>query len=528
MRQFFKKLFSRFSFVALAIILLFLFFVLLFAGAIYVAEEIAAYYIAGETAKAWFRLGANVLLWLVIAVTAVHAANRDMIPEAKLPWVMCIIGLNLLGVATYIVFSHTHATRRQRRRYGELVRLSAPYAGRSVSEEELAFEIGERAAIGEALYRATPSAVPYGNTKTEYFPSGESFANRLLADLESAKQYIFLEYFIIAKGELWSAVLDVLKRKVKEGVEVKVMYDDVGSMSRVHVRYHKTLKKAGIDAKKFLPFIPVVSNVHNNRDHRKIAVIDGNIGYTGGINLADEYVNRKGRFGHWKDTAVRLEGEGVKPMILMFLRMFYLHGKTAQDFARYLPERYETFENEGFVQVYGDGPRPLYARQVGEDVYLNILNSAKRYVWITTPYLIIDYRMREALCMASQRGVDVRIVTPHIPDKKIPFALTRSNYLALIRAGVKIYEYSPGFMHAKSFLSDDEIGVVGTINLDYRSLMHHFENAVLMYKTRALEGLKADMEGVFSISALQTEEDAKRNVVSRTVCEIAKLFAPLF
>ena len=208
--------------------------------------------------------------------------------------------------------------------------------------------------------------------------------------------------------------------------------------------------------------------------------------------------------------------------------MFYLRGKRSADFSKYIPASYESFENEGFVQVYGDGPRPLYERQIGEDVYLNILNGAKRYVWITTPYLIIDYRMREALCMAAQRGVDVRIVTPHVPDKKIPFALTRSNYLVLIRSGVKIYEYTPGFMHAKSFLSDDEIGVIGTINLDYRSLMHHFEDAVLMYKTRALAGLKSDMEGVFSISALQTEADAERNVVSRTVCEIAKLFAPLF
>ena len=527
MKRFFKKLFSRFSFVALTIILLFTLFVLVFAGGVYFAEEVAAYYINGVAAE-WFRWGARVLLWLLVAATAVHAANRDMLPETKLPWVLCIVGLNFFGVAIYIVFSHTRATRKQRRRYGELSLQSEPYSKRNVSREELAFEMGSRADTSEALFRANRFALPYRNTKTEYFPSGESFANRLLGDLEDAKEYIFLEYFIIARGGLWNAVLDVLKRKVKEGVEVKVMYDDIGSMSRVHVRYDKTLKKAGIDAKKFLPFIPVVSNLHNNRDHRKIAVIDGKIGYTGGVNLADEYVNRGGRFGHWKDTAVRLEGEGVKAFALMFLRMFYLRGKRSADFSKYIPASYESFENEGFVQVYGDGPRPLYERQIGEEVYLNILNGAKRYVWITTPYLIIDYRMREALCMAAQRGVDVRIVTPHVPDKKIPFALTRSNYLVLIRSGVKIYEYTPGFMHAKSFLSDDEIGVIGTINLDYRSLMHHFEDAVLMYKTRALAGLKSDMEGVFSISALQTEADAERNVVSRTVCEIAKLFAPLF
>jgi len=526
MKRFFKKLFSRFSFVALAIILIFTVFVLLIVGGIYLLQEMIAQYV-GEYGE-YVRWTLRVLAWLVVAVTAVHAANRDMLPETKLPWILCIVGLNLFGVAIYIVFSHNRPTRRQRLRDRALLQQTERFIMRSVSKEELAFDMGSRADMSEALYLATRAAVPYKNTKTEYFPSGESFANRLLADLENAKQYIFLETFILAKGEFWSAILEVLKRKVKEGVEVRVMYDDIGSMSRVRAGYYKTLRKFGIKCKKFSPFVPVISNVHNNRDHRKIAVIDGKIGYTGGINLADEYVNRTGRLGHWKDTAIRLEGEGVKSFVLMFLRLYHLQSKETEDISAYLPDKYETFENEGYVQVYGDGPRPIYERQIAEDVYLNILGGAKKYVWITTPYLIIDYRMREALSLAAQRGVDVRIVTPHIPDKKIAFALTRSNYLALIKAGVKIYEYSPGFMHAKNFLSDDEVGVVGTVNLDYRSLMHHFEDAVLMYKTRALEGLKSDMEGIFSISALQTEEDAKKSVVSRTACEVAKLFAPLF
>ncbi len=256
MKRFFKKLFSRFSFVALTIILLFTLFVLVFAGGVYFAEEVAAYYINGVAAE-WFRWGARVLLWLLVAATAVHAANRDMLPETKLPWVLCIVGLNFFGVAIYIVFSHTRATRKQRRRYGELSLQSEPYSKRNVSREELAFEMGSRADTSEALFRANRFALPYRNTKTEYFPSGESFANRLLGDLEDAKEYIFLEYFIIAKGGLWNAVLDVLKRKVKEGVEVKVMYDDIGSMSRVHVRYDKTLKRRGSTLKNFCPLSPL-------------------------------------------------------------------------------------------------------------------------------------------------------------------------------------------------------------------------------------------------------------------------------
>lgn len=288
------------------------------------------------------------------------------------------------------------------------------------------------------------------------------------------------------------------------------------------------MRKQGIQCVKFNPFLPVVTNVHNTRDHRKIAVIDGRIGYTGGLNLADEYVNLESPYGHWKDSAVRLEGEGVKPLIVMFLTLYNMQRRSTEDFSAYIPERYERFEGEGYVQPYGDGPRPMYARQIGEDVYINLLNGAKGYVYIATPYLIIDYRMREALVMAAERGVDVRIITPHVPDKKIAFSLTRSNYMALIKGGVKIYEYTPGFIHSKIFLCDGEAGVVGTINLDYRSLMHHYENAVLMYKTKALEGVKADMDATFAKSKLQTEEDAKKNVVWRLLCEIAKVFAPLF
>lgn len=299
-------------------------------------------------------------------------------------------------------------------------------------------------------------------------------------------------------------------------------------MGKVHMRYHKTMRKLGIKCVKFNPFVPVVANIHNNRDHRKIVVIDGKIGYTGGINLADEYVNLKRPFGHWKDTAVRLEGEGVRNLTLMFLHLYDLQRGVSEDVSRYLLSSYERFEGEGYVQPYGDGPRPLYERQIGEDVYLNILSSAKKSVWITTPYLIIDYRMREALVLAAQRGVDVRIVTPHIPDKKIPFALTRSNYMALIKGGVRIYEYLPGFIHAKSFLADGEAAVVGTINLDYRSLLFHFEDAVFMYRTKAVKQLEEDFERTFAQSALQTEADAKKSVVWRGICEIAKLFAPLF
>ncbi len=526
LKRLLKKLFSRFTFVGLAIILIFLASVALIVTAVYVALLLFDHYLPDYTVYLYYAL--VVLDWLILVATVLHAANRDMLPETKLPWLLCIVTLNVLGVAIYVVFSHNRPTRVQRKRYRLLFEHSAPFRKRVLSKEELQERMGARADTSEALLLSSPAAVPYSDTATEYIASGEAFFKRLMEDLERAEKYIFLEFFIIAKGRMWSEVLSLLERKVKAGVEVRVMYDDIGSMSRVHVRYYKTLRKKGIHCVKFNPFVPVVTNVHNYRDHRKIVIIDGKIAYTGGLNLGDEYINELKLYGHWKDSAVRIEGEAVKSFILLFLAMYNLQNKSEEDFARYIPASYEKFEDEGIVQVYGDGPRPIYDRQIGEDVYLNILNEAKKYVYITTPYLIIDYRMREALSLAAQRGVDVRIITPHKPDKKIAFSLTRSNYFALIKAGVKIYEYTPGFIHSKNFLSDDEIAVVGTINLDYRSLMHHYEDAVLMYKTKAIDGLKQDFEELFSVSEIQTAESAKKNVISRGISEIAKIFAPLF
>lgn len=521
-----KKLFSRFSLVALTIMLLFVIDVLLILGLIMLLYLWLSSVFPAATP--YFQLTLQILGWLIVLITVLHAANRDMLPETKVPWILCIVGLNVFGVAIYAVFSSNRPTKGIRRAYEAARAGAAPLEARCFSKEETQSLMGRWADESEALYTVNPSAVLYGGTKTEYFPTGEEFAARLLDDLKAAKKYIFMEYFIIGRGAFWQSVLDVLAEKAAQGVDVRFIYDDIGCMGKVHLRYHKTLQKMGIKCVKFNPFVPVITNVHNNRDHRKITVIDGTVGYTGGINLADEYVNLEQPFGHWKDTAVRLEGEGVKGLLLMFLKLYNLCRGTEENFADYIPQQYERFEGEGLVQPYGDGPRPIYGRHLGEDVYINILNEAKEYVYIATPYLIIDYRMREALLLAASRGVDVRLITPHIPDKKIAFALTRSNYMALIRGGVKIYEYTPGFIHAKGFLADDAVGVVGTINLDYRSLLFHFEDAVFMYKTKALVQMKEDMLKTFAVSKLQTEEDAKKSVVWRGVCEIAKIFAPLF
>ncbi len=526
MKKYFKIFFSRFFFIALTIILLFLIDVVVVVGGVRLLTELFYFYF--PTPGAWARWILKVIEWLILIITVLNIVNRDMLPETKIPWLLCVIGLNVFGVAIYIVFSHNRPSRRQRRKYLQLVEHSRAYIDSSVTQEETDAALENWADVVGSIQKQDGTSMFYRGTKTRYFPTGEKFFQSFLDDLKHAERYIFLEYFILARGKMWYETLDVLKAKVKDGVEVRVMYDDIGCMGKIRAGYYKSLRKAGIKCVKFNPFVPVVTNVHNFRDHRKIAVIDGKIGYTGGINLSDEYINETHPFGQWKDTAVRLEGEGVRGLILMFLHLYNLRTKETEDFAPYLSDTYEAFEDEGYVRPYGDGPRPLYKSQIGEETYINVLTHASKYVYIMTPYLIIDYRMRSAIVSAALRGVDVRIIVPHIPDKKIPFALTRSNYPALIKAGVKIYEYTPGFIHAKNFLADDEVAIVGTINLDYRSLLHHFENAVFMYGTKAVGELKSDFDETFAVSKLQTAESARKNIFWRAICEVAKVFAPLF
>ena len=324
-----------------------------------------------------------------------------------------------------------------------------------------------------ASYIAKSGCYPvWEHTAVTYFPLGEDKFAALLPALRQAKHFIFLEYFIIEEGRMWDAILEILREKAEAQLDVRVMYDDLGSISKVSSKYDRKLRSYGINCVKFNPFRPILSAVHNNRDHRKIAVIDGVIGYTGGANLADEYINETHPFGIWKDAALRLEGEGVKSLTMMFLQNFDFSTGRFDRFEDYLPKSEPSFRDCGWVQAFGDGPKPWSEEQVGENAYLNLINQAKHKLYVMTPYLIADHTLMNALILAARRGVDVRVVTPHIPDKRAVYWLTRSNYAPLIEGGVKIYEFTPGFIHSKVMLSDDT-AIVGTINLDYRSLVHH-------------------------------------------------------
>ena len=325
---------------------------------------------------------------------------------------------------------------------------------------------------------------------------------------------------------MWGSILEILKEKAAQGVEVKVLYDDIGCMATLPGDYTQILRAYGIHASKFNKVIPRMTVAYNNRDHRKILVVDGQIGYTGGINLADEYINHVERFGHWKDGGIRLDGRAVKALTRLFLMNWYINRGEITDFDKYHLEN-QAVEGAGLYIPYGSGPKPMYKSQVGKNVYQNIISQATDYVYITTPYLIIDYDLTEDIKNAAMRGVDVRIVTPYVTDKKLIQPITRGSYRELLAAGVRIYEYTPGFIHSKNVIADDELAVVGTINFDYRSLVHHYENAVLLYKTPVLSEIKADFEEIFKVSKEVYDGVFKSTWYQSLLKELVQLFAPM-
>lgn len=452
-----------------------------------------------------------------------YIINKSGNPSYKILWLLLIGTLPVLGTLLYLLFGDKRPSRRMRRYlyHGKCVISSKRTWNDSALEQ-----IPPR--VSSVSYYLERSGFPVcENTQVQYFSVGDDMFPELLRDLQRAKHYIFMEYFIISDGVMWNSMKKILKEKAAAGVEVRFIYDDLGTIGCIPKNFRKELTEAGIQVMAFNPFRPALSAVMNNRSHRKITVIDGYIAYTGGLNLADEYINRKQRFGHWKDTAVRLYGDAVFNLTVMELELWNAFHKTTDKVEDYRPHRYhpEPFPTDGFVQPYCNSP--FENETLAQDVYLDLLSQAKRYVYIFTPYLAIDDEMQRALCRTSMRGVDVRIVTPGIPDKKIVYSLTRSYYETLIRAGVRIYEYTPGFIHAKSYLVDDKIGIVGTINMDYRSLYLHMECAVMLIECSALEKLKLDCILTLEQSHRVTLQDCKRRRRSRLWYAILRTISPL-
>ena len=504
--KFCKIIFNRLVIVGIAIVVQFLLFVLFISR----LNE--------------FNLMFNTVMNIISFIVIISIINRNMITEAKIPWIIITLLSPLVGTVLYLCFSEFKLSRKQKKQHNFVVEQLGKYFEDEKSTFLHLFE-EENKYKGQCRYILKSTGhYPYKDTNTEFYSTGELFWDSLKTELSKAEKFIFMEYFIIEDGIMWNGIFDILKEKAASGVEVRLMYDDLGSVNTLDWDFDKLMNKYGIICVKFNPFKPVISERHNNRDHRKITVIDGKVGFVGGVNIADEYINEKKRFGHWKDTAVKLEGSAVKGLTALFLRNYDDQAGIAEKYSKYLVNNIVS-EGGGIVQPFGDGPKPAYGDYVSSNIFLNIINQSEKYVWITTPYLIIDSKIINALCTAAMRGVDVRIITPHIPDKKAIFAMTRSYYRRLQDGGVKIFEYTPGFMHAKQILCDDEAAIVGTINLDYRSLIHHYECGVFMVNTQCIASIKEDFLSLFQCSQNMSGFEQKKLITF--MCRLLAAFTPM-
>jgi len=465
-----------------------------------------------------YLLSILMVLWLVV---------KNEAAAYKVIWIIVIIALPVSGAILYLMFGINHPARRVGGHVREHAVVAKLLDGDDVIPPEQ-LDVGTRATGLIQYIRRVSSYHHYENTESTYYPLGDHMFEAMLEELEKAEKFIFMEYFIISKSKMWDEILEILLRKAKAGVDVRIIFDDLGSLGLFKTTYVNELRLQGIKIMRFNPIVPFISPFMNNRNHRKILVIDGHIGFNGGINISDEYINLIPHWGVWKDTGVMLKGDAVWSFTLMFIETWNAFCKKADervtDYEQYrLAKAGESRPTDGLIIPYGDSP--LESERLGENVYIDILNQAQRYVYIFSPYLIISEKMIYAMQMAAKRGVDVRIVTPGTPDKWIVHRVTRSYYHYLLDAGVRIYEYSPGFIHAKSFVCDDEIAVVGSINLDYRSLYLHFECATLLYKSSTIMDIKADVDR--TIAESHEILPSKPRFYNKLFDAVLHLFAPL-
>ena len=508
-KKFFKMVFSR----AGIFVILILVQMLIFLGIPYYLKEYATFIYS--------------VMSLMEIIVLVYIINTEGNPAFKLSWILCVMAVPVVGTIFYIYVHLQLETRFVQNRLAALRMETEPYMDQDQKITDALWE-GKSANAQLSYYLSHQLGFPtYRNTEAEYFPVGEAKFTSMIKELEKAEKFIFMEYFIVEEGIMWNTILEILKRKAAEGVEVRFMYDGMCAFDLLPYSYPKKLQKYGINCKMSNKIRPFVSTIQNNRDHRKICVIDGQVGYVGGVNLADEYINEKERFGHWKDTAVLLRGDAVQSLTMIFLQMWDVDMRGVEPYGKYLTKKADTLnEKLGYVIPYADSP--FDHENVGEEVYFHILNHAKKYVHIMTPYLILDNEMLTTLIRAAKSGIEVIIIMPHIPDKWYAFAVAKTYYKELIEGGVQIYEYTPGFVHAKIFVSDDDTATVGSINLDFRSLYLHFENGVFIYDNPEVQKVEEDFQNTLAkCHKVTVTEVRNRGILMKMAGQVLRLVAPL-
>lgn len=510
MKKFLKFLTSRLVFTA--------FFVLIQIGILFLSLR----YFESQLSLS---LAASIIALLV----SLAIFSREDPPEYKLSWILLIMFIPVFGLLMYLIFGNKKRSRKQLKQIDNYKRVMACHSIDAFpkAQKDIDSILSEDdCKLSRYVSNLSDSRV-FGSSSVKYYSLGDDCFPHMLEELEKAKSFIFMEYFIYEKGIFWDSILEILKRKASEGLDVRVMYDDMGSINTLPKDYYKTLRSFGIKATAFNPVRARLNYKLNYRDHRKVCIIDGNVAISGGINIADEYINRNERFGHWKDNGFIIKGDGVWNYTYMFLQLWEFSTPKEYHTERFTPFAPSVSEpQDGYIQSFGDTPMDDF--NVAENAYMHIINNAKDYVWISTPYLILDSSMTNALSMAARSGIDVRIITPGIPDKKSAYALTRASYAPLLANGVRIYEYTPGFIHSKMFVSDDNISVVGTINMDYRSFFLHFESGTIFYGGSVISDIKADFTKTFeSCHEVTREEYGKRSRLQKVMGHILKVIAPL-
>lgn len=492
-----------------------------FIGGI-IALELGLLFLAvwGLNLRAAYLYAVMEIAGIIVVIMLIYSRDN---PSYKLTWTVVILVFPVFGVFIYFI-AGTHYLSPRLRKMIKRSKLFNLQMRRQPQEilAELTEKCGAYAKQAKFLLSLSDKPV-YKGTKAEILLPGDALYQKMTKELRKAQKFIFMEYFIISKGRMLDEIFSILKEKAMEGIEIRVIFDDVGSMDNMPRDFKKQCDKFGIKASAFNPFIPVISKFLGYRDHRKILVIDGNVGFTGGINIADEYINRKKLHGHWYDGGICLRGDAVWNFTVMFLDMWLMITGETLEYKNYAVTKSEN--DDGYVQPFNDSP---FSGNTSEGAYMNIISNARKYVYIATPYLILDHEMVVILCNAAHSGIDIRIVTPHIPDKKYVHAATRGYYRQLLEAGISIYEYTPGFIHAKMILCDDDVGIIGSVNMDYRSFYLQFEDAVWLCKNSALAEMKTAFSHIFEASEqISLKKWRKRGLLARIAEIIMRLFAPL-
>ena len=469
----------------------------------------------------WIRITMNVLSWAMV----IYIISCGVNPSYKIAWIVLILAFPVAGLTIYLLFGGNKISSYEHRK---MQSIEAVTMQQLQQEEEPLWELAaaRTPAFNHARYLLSASGYPiYDDADATYFPSGESCYAAMLEELQKAEHYIFIEFFIIAQGKMWDPILQLLREKAAAGVDVRVVYDDFGCITRLPMQYAKKLREMGIRAHAFNPYVPILSARLNNRDHRKLMIIDGRAAFTGGVNLADEYINELERFGRWKDCGILVRGEAVWSMVMMFLSIWDYVAGLEEDVAAFRPDYPEAPAGEGYLQPFADSP--LDHEDVGATIFQSLIQSASSRVWIMTPYLILEETLTRSLVEAKRRGVDVRVITPNIPDKKHVKWMTEYYYGELLKCGIRIYEYTPGFVHSKVVL-EEHCAVVGTINMDYRSFYLHYENGIWIYNEEFLQEVRKDFDETFRVSREITYEEWKNRPIKRQVMQhFLKVFSTL-